>query len=93
MSEEGDKDEADEVATERSTQPDGAAELGLGRPKEVTDGKRLRKQAETVELEWRDWVALLIASLQTILLPLVVFAVVLIIATTLFVFHPWTGIP
>jgi hypothetical protein len=38
---------------------------------------------EKIKLEWRDWIALTIASLETILLPIVIVVVVLVIFAVL----------
>jgi hypothetical protein len=43
-----------------------------------------RKADVTVHLQWRDWIALTIASLETILLPVVAIVAVLIILAILF---------
>lgn len=55
-------------------------------------GKNDRKGAgetpkeESLKLEWRDYVALTLASLQTVLLPIIVMIVILIVVALLF-FH------
>ena len=41
---------------------------------------------ESIRLDWRDWLALTIASLETILLPIVIFIVVVILLVV-FLFH------
>jgi uncharacterized membrane protein YdfJ with MMPL/SSD domain len=43
-----------------------------------------RESKTTTNLEWRDWVALTIASLETILLPAVAIIVVLMVLAILF---------
>lgn len=43
-----------------------------------------QKADVAVHLEWRDWIALAIASLETILLPVVAIVVVLIVLAILF---------
>jgi hypothetical protein len=42
--------------------------------------------ADNPKLEWRDWVALAVASLETVLLPLIIFIVVLLVIVV-FLFH------
>lgn len=43
-----------------------------------------RERDDVIHLEWRDWIALTMASLETILLPAVAVAVVLIILALAF---------
>jgi hypothetical protein len=47
---------------------------------------RSQEREESIRLEWRDWIALIIASLQTVLLPIVIFMVVVTVLVALF-FH------
>jgi len=75
-------------ATERNKNSDDVAEPGPDRIDMDKTGERTRKQNQAVTLEWRDWVALLIASLQTVLLPLVIFFIVLVLITMFVVLHP-----
>lgn len=42
-------------------------------------GEDGRNEPEGADLEWRDYLALAVAALETVLLPLVVFAVVLVV--------------
>jgi hypothetical protein len=52
-----------------------------------TDAHKVEAERQgdtTIHLEWRDWVALTIASLETILLPAVAIIAILIILVILF---------
>jgi hypothetical protein len=40
--------------------------------------QHLAEQSDTINLEWRDYIALAIASLETFLLPLVIFILVML---------------
>ncbi|MDV3244162.1 MAG: hypothetical protein LYZ66_03155 [Nitrososphaerales archaeon] len=44
------------------------------------DGK---EKEEDVRLEWRDWVALTIAMLETVLLPLVLIIIILVLVAAI----------
>jgi len=48
------------------------------------EDKAEQKGDTTVHLDWRDWVALTIASMETILLPAIVLVVVMIVLAILF---------
>jgi hypothetical protein len=51
----------------------------------VADKVQTKREGDaTIHLEWRDWIALTIASLETILLPAVAIVAVLIILAILF---------
>jgi len=52
-----------------------------------TEGHELEKEKgpKTSELDWRDWIALMIASLETILLPLIIFILIMVILAVLFI--------
>ena len=53
------------------------------------DDKELRvkgNQTSQLSLEWRDYVALIIASLQTILLPIVIFIAIIVALVFIFAF-------
>jgi hypothetical protein len=43
-----------------------------------------RESNATINLDWRDWIALTIASLETILLPAVTIIVILVVLAILF---------
>ena len=88
MSEGEEKNQVDDDASERNKDSDDLAEPRPDRPDNDKNRDRARKQNQTVTLEWRDWVALLIASLQTVLLPLVIFFIVLVLITIFVVLHP-----
>ena len=45
----------------------------------VMSNEKEQKNKKSIHLEWRDYVALIIASLQTIMLPIIVCIVVLIL--------------
>jgi hypothetical protein len=49
-----------------------------GRPIERPANARPATTDEKIDLDWRDYVALAIASLQTILLPIVIFIAVIV---------------
>ncbi len=55
---------------------------------EARGGSRQDREDEQVNLDWKDYIALTIASLQTFLLPLVIFIVLLVaIVLALAVLH------
>jgi hypothetical protein len=45
----------------------------------VPDKRRGRAAAKSVKLEWKDYIALTLASLQTVLVPIIVMIVLLIV--------------
>jgi len=46
----------------------------------------LDEKKDELTLEWKDWIALFIASLQTIFLPLILMALVLLLIYFLFLY-------
>jgi hypothetical protein len=42
-----------------------------------------REEQHKVKLEWRDWIALVVASLETVLLPIIIFIIVVFILAIL----------
>jgi hypothetical protein len=48
-------------------------------PRETADKKKVERGDDVVRLQWRDWIALTMASLETILLPAVALIAVLVI--------------
>ncbi len=75
---------------ERSGAPNPKAEEKKGEDfNSRKDDKELRNegnQASQLSLEWRDYVAIVLASLQTILLPIVIFIAIIIAFLFIFAF-------
>ena len=85
MSGEEDSDEHDRETLKDSNEVEDSRQRGQAEKKTVRappGGK------DSVELEWRDWVALSIAFLETVLLPMVVIIVVVAVIAILFTLHP-----
>lgn len=61
----------------------GSSEGNRGSDQDKDPGKY---DKQSIRLDWRDWLALTIASLETILLPIVIFIVVVILLVV-FLFH------
>lgn len=45
----------------------------------ATDGHPSEKNEDVIHLEWRDWIALALASFETILLPILVLVILLVV--------------
>ena len=73
---EEEKEENNEVTQDPSQSEQDSSSLTTR--EEHNNGLRRIKETESLSLDWRDYIALTIASLETILLPIVVFVVVLI---------------
>ena len=85
MSGEGDSDEHDRETQKDSREVEDSGQRGQAEKKTA---RAPQAGKDIVELEWRDWVALSIAFLETVLLPMVVIIVVVAVIAILFTLHP-----